>query len=185
MKALTIVALCTGLAAAPLLARAADLVLFDNAGRPVAVLVPQETPTMAGLADPWFAEQDAIMDRMMRTMDAAFSSGPMPLDPAGLGRMSPGSTVITTSFSDGRTSCTRTMRYEQRGNAPPVVNVSQTGDACGTLRGPGTDPGHTTTTVPAALPAPDAAAPSALPGEAKLIRVMDRHPTAKPLTHRG
>ena len=195
MKPFTIAALCAGLAAAPLIAKAADLVLYDGAGRPVAVLVSTAEPTAlpafpAGL----FTEQDAILDRMMqnmRTMQAAFSSGTMPMLPAALGSQ-PGSTVVMTSFTDGRSSCSRTVTYEQRGSGAPVVQVRQTGDACGGL--PAMREGATLP-VAAPEPAPKLRAPDPLAPEEivpaptsrspQLIRVDYRHPVNKPAVHHG
>jgi hypothetical protein len=118
MKSLAIVAVCAGLAAAPIVAKAADLVLFDAAGRPVAVLVPTAETAATMMPTDIFAQQDAMLNRMMQTMtrmDAAFMSGPLSMDPAAFGNGQPGSTVITTSFSDGRSSCSRTVTYDQRG----------------------------------------------------------------------
>ena len=183
MKPLSIAALCVGLAAVPLVAKAADLLLVDASGQPVAVLVPSAEQTM-GPAE-MFAQQDAILDRMMQTMsrmNAAFMSGPMSMDPATFGNAQPGSAVIITSFSDGRSSCSRTVTYDQRsgGGGSPVVQVRQTGDGCGSLPVPPTG-----ATVPAALPS-DAAPHSfgpANPNSPQLTHVVYRHAVVKSRPH--
>ena len=186
MKSLTIAALCAGLVAVPLVGRAAELVLFDGVGQPVAVLVPTGAPLdMPGFPAGLLARQDAMMDRMMQTMQAAFDDAPSGLATAAFGPMQPGSTIVTTSFSDGHTSCSRTISYEQRGNAAPLMKVSQTGDACDMLASPGRP-----STVPAALPerapAPEMVAPAQIrPNGLDLIRVSYHHPARKPVLHRG
>ena len=186
MKSLTIAALCAGLAAVPLAAKAAELVLCDDAGRPVAVLVPAAAPLdMPGFPSGLFAQQEAMINRMMQTMEAGFDGGPIGLSPAEFGSMQRGSTIVTTSFSDGQNSCSRTITYEQRGNAAPLMRVSQSGGGCDALPAPGR-----TTPVPAALPdrvpapAPDMVAPQQVrPTGPDLIRVSYRHPAPKPTLH--
>jgi hypothetical protein len=182
MKSLAIVAVCAGLAAAPIVAKAADLVLFDAAGRPVAVLVPTAETAAPMMPTDIFAQQDAMLNRMMQTMtrmDAAFMSGPLSMDPAAFGNGQPGSTVITTSFSDGRSSCSRTVTYDQRGGGgSPIMQVRQTGDGCDAL--PGSPAGGA---VPAALPsepAPRTFTPAINPNSPQLIHVAYRHPVVKP-----
>ena len=182
MKPFAVAALCAGLAAAPLVAKAADLVLFDASGSPVAVLVPEAAAIPSGLLQ----QQDAVLDHMtqsMRDMEAAFSASTLPLDPAGFGRLQTGAAVVTTSFSDGRNSCSRTITYKQRDGGGPLVQVRQTGDACGELF-PGAEPGS----VPVALPedaTPQRVVPHDNPSSPKLIRVDYRHPVGKPHPTRG
>ncbi len=135
MKTLMIAGLCAGLTAAPLAVRAADFVLYDQVGQPVAVLVPVATPSILAdqvgfpVAD-LFAEQDAMLRRMMVDMQAVQAAA----DPAA--DIRPGSTVMVSSFSDGRTSCSRTVTYQMRTGAAPLINVSQTGDGCGPASAP-------------------------------------------------
>ena len=115
-----------------------------EAGLPIAM-----TPTgMAGL-DAAFrqmdaqldAQIDAQMDRMMAMATSGFAvRSPDRMIPAALGNAPlHGSSVVVTSFSDGRHSCTQRMTYAGNG-AAPVVQTS--GDACGA--------------VPAGLPTPAA-----------------------------
>ncbi len=188
MKSLTIAALCAGLAAIPLAAKAAELVLIDATGRPVAVLVPATAPLdMPGFPSGLFAQQEALMNRMMQTMEAGFDGAPIGLSPAEFASVQPGSTIVATSFSDGHDSCSRMITYEQHGNAAPVMKVSQTGDGCDALPAPGR-----TVPVPAAAPerapapAPDRVAPEQFgPTGPNLIRVSYRRPTPKPALHHG
>jgi hypothetical protein len=192
MKPIAVAALCAaGLLAAPLAAKAAEYLLVDaNTGEPVAVVAG---PTMPVAMPDIFAEQDAIMAHMvreMRAMEAAFASGPAfaapagGLTPAALAGMTPGSTIVTTSFSDGSQSCSRTVVYEQNGRGAPIAHVSQTGDACSALPAiSGATP------VPAALPdemaPPERVVPAANPDSPKLIRVDYRHPVTQPAPKRG
>ena len=173
MKTLMIAGLCAGLTAAPLAVRAADVVLYDQVGQPVAVLVPVATPSILAdrvgfpVAD-LFAEQDAMLRRMMVDMQAA-------ADPAA--GIRPGSTVMVSSFSDGRTSCSRTVTYQMRTGAAPLINVSQTGDGCGPASAPAAQ-----ATTPAAEPA--APVPQA-PGGTRLYQIDYRQPNSTTATHRG
>ncbi|WP_158741999.1 hypothetical protein [Acidisphaera sp. L21] len=198
MKKIVLAGLCAGLAAAPLMARAADLLLVDAAGRPVAIVPMMQveaTPMpqmpamqMPGLHDVGFpvagifAQQDALLRRMMGDMQA-MSNFNMPA--ADSAAMPPGSTVIVSSFSDGHGSCSRTATYRAQPNgAAPIMNVSQTGDACVALPGGGVTGPSPRATTPVA--APEEAAPRpALPGNTRLYRVDYRHPTQAPATHRG
>ena len=84
MRFATVAALCAGLAAAPLVAEAATLVLFDGSDQPVAVVVPMAAPPLPSAL---FARPDLAMADMlgpMRAMEAAFGSAPLGMDPAGL-----------------------------------------------------------------------------------------------------
>jgi hypothetical protein len=213
MKKIVLAGLCAGLAAAPLMARAADLLLVDAAGRPVAIVpmmqveatpmqqmsamqmptmqmptMQMPTMPMPGLHDVGFpvagifAQQDALLRRMMGDMQA-MSNFNMPA--ADSAAMPPGSTVIMSSFSDGHGSCSRTVTYRAQPNgAAPIMNVSQTGDACVALPGGGVTGPSPRATTPVA--APEEAAPRpALPGNTRLYRVDYRHPTQAPATHRG
>ena len=187
MKSFTIATLCVGLVVAPLVAKAADLVLFDGLGRPVAVIMPQAAPlAMPAIPADLFDQQDASLGRMMqamRTMEAAFSSNPMSLDPAAFGPLQPGVAEITTSFSDGHSFCSRTVTYQQQNGGEPIIQVRQTGDSCTALpaasrRG----------TVPAVLPedaAPQQAVPQDNPNSPKLIRVEYRHRVHQAQPSRG
>ncbi|MEJ1978587.1 MAG: hypothetical protein WDN49_23210 [Acetobacteraceae bacterium] len=72
-----------------------------------------------------------------RTIEAALRQ--MPQGGSGV------SSVIVTSFSDGRSTCTRRVTYTGNG-AAPKVDVSATGDGCTRAGIPAGD------SVPAALP---------------------------------
>ena len=185
MRTLTIAGLCAALAAVPLIAKAADLVLYDQAGQPVAVLVPVarsslppmlEQPlgfSLAGL----FAQQDALIRGMMTDMQAVEATT-LP-DPATMG-VGPGSTIVVSSFSDGRSSCSRTVIYQARPGAAPLVNVSQTGDACGAP--PAANP---RAVVPAAEPEAPVAPRVAVPAAPRLYQIDYRHRVTAPQAHRG
>ena len=190
MKRLTTAALCAGLAALPLSGRAADYLLFGPSDEPVAIMVPiDSSPRMMmppGFPADLFAQQAAMMNQMLsnlRAMDAA-----VPFGAAGFPAVMPqqaglsGGTIVVSSFSSGHGTCSRTVTYEGRPNAAPVVQVRQTGDACGALPPEG-QPG----TVPAALPdtKPEAAPEPAVLNTPHLIRVDYRHPERAAATHRG
>ena len=194
MRKVTLAALCAGLVSLPF-ALQAQTVLYDQSGHPVAVLVPVREAlapldaTVAGL----FAQQDAVMDRMMADMRRLDAVSAMP-DPdraleAGFGSMPGASSVVFSSFSAGDGSCSRTVTYEDRGGAAPVVKVSQTGDACGELPRPGsatlpaasTDGGSTG--VERATPSPQVVPQAS--GRLGLIRVDYRHPVRPPARHRS
>ena len=193
MRKVTLAALCAGLVSLPLALRA-QTVLYDRGGQPVAVLVPvREALAPVGTVADLFAQQDAIMDRMMADMRRLDAVPAMP-DPAraieaAFGGMPGASSVVFSSFSAGSGSCSRTVTYQDRGGAAPVVKVSQTGDACGALPQPGS------ATIPAALPDASspgreraAPAPQMVPqpnGGPRLIRVDYRHPVRPSASHRG
>ncbi len=180
MRILTIAGLCAGLAVAPLAAQAADLVLYDAAGHPVATLVPMQAALLpdqdvglplAGL----FAQQDVLLQRMMSDMQALQTGAISGLNPADV---APGMTVVMSSVSDGRSACSRTVSYQMRPGATPVVQVSQTGDGCGGAAAPAVTPRDTT---PVAEPAIPTVRPH--PGP-RLYQIDYRHPvTARPPTH--
>ena len=196
MKRLAIAGLCAGLLAAPLIAKAAEYVLVDQTGEPVAVVVPlsehavmpmQMGFPMAGLpmqigfpVANMFAQQDAMIRRMMSdfsslpTMGAELPSGAVP---------GAGSTITISSFSSANGSCSRTVVYSGQANGgAPVMHVSQTGDACGAL--PAVNP---QAAVPAAEPETERAAPpvSHVPGGTKLYQIDYRHHKAAAPALRG
>ena len=121
MTRFAIAGICAAILAAPLVAKAGELVLVNAAGQPVAILLPVAQPRMMPAALPMadiFAQQDAMMTRMMNDLralqDAAFAS-PNPVMNA-----APGSTLMVSSFSSGQGSCSRTISYEaQPGGAAP------------------------------------------------------------------
>jgi L-aminopeptidase/D-esterase-like protein len=184
MKKFTVAALCAGLLAAPLVAKAAELVLVNSAGQPVAVVVPVAEPmampmmpTAFPIAD-IFAQQDAMMRRMVSDMQAlqaaAFAA------PIGQMNAGPGSTMVISSFSSGRGSCSRTISYEaQPGGATPIVHVQQTGNACGAMPAP-----NPRATVPVAEPEQEQVAPKpATPGGTRLYQIDYRHKVRTPELH--
>ncbi len=197
MKKLAVAGLCAGLLASPLIAKAAELLLVNSAGQPVAIVVPMAQtmpmPSVFPMAD-IFAEQDAMMRRMMndiQTLQTAAFASPRGMIPAGMGlngiNPGPGSTLVMSSFSSGQGSCSRTISYEgQPGGAAPIVHVQQSGNACGAL--PVMNP---RATVPVAEPeqiAPErehVAPTPATPGGTQLYRIDYRHKVTAPQTHRG
>jgi hypothetical protein len=177
MKKFAITALCAGLLAAPLAVRAAELVLVNSAGEPVAVVVPVGQPMampMMPAAFPMadiFAQQDAMMRRVMNEMQAlqqAAFAAPV----AG-----PGSTMVMSSFSSGQGSCSQTISYQaQPGGAAPIVHVQQTGNACGALPTP-----NPRATVPVAEPEQEQVVPKpTTPGGTRIYQIDYRHKVAQP-----
>jgi len=170
-----------------------QVVLYDIAGHPVALLTPLTAGTpvpnsirpaaQTVLAMDPFAQMDAMMDAMMARMDRiaampfqAGAGGPMTIDmPAGAGQV-----FISTFSSGGHGSCSQTVTYRTDGSGQPKVDVRQTGDACGALTVPG---GRT---VPAALPEPQPetlAPPAVTPGQ-RIYNIDYRQPAkVKPALH--
>ena len=200
MKNVAKLALFAGLVAAPLSLRAADLVLFSPAGQPVAVVqMPAEAVMLprpidfpvAGL----FAQQDAMIRRMMDDVhalataslfdDNGVESASAPeFAPGAVGAASPGSMVMISSFSDGKTLCSRTVSYQTRPNAAPLVRVSQTGSACGALPAPSSAP--ITVSEPDQPRAVSPEQPRTLsPNGPRLYRIDYRRPVAGPHADRG
>lgn len=111
--------------------------------------------------EPMGMDPDRLMQAAMRDMTQGMANGTM-------------RSVVVTSFSDGRGSCTRRVVYD--GSGAPKVQVSATGDAsCGPLASPNA-------TRPAAAPRIETPAPS----PARTWRVMNQtNPDlAAPGTHR-
>ena len=198
-------------------ARAAEpsgVTLYDAASRPVATLVPVLVePPLAQVAsvDPMLsligemdalmpnagallAQQQAIMRRMTAEMQAATrlaTGGGLTEAAIRPDAVPPGgeTQVVVTSFSSGRGSCSRTVRYAYPGDGGrPAAAVQQVGDACGALPGPGAD------SVPVALPtAPErtlrpqaAPRPRMAPDGTRLIRADYRRPIpTAPRTQHG
>jgi hypothetical protein len=100
----------------------------------------------------------ADMQRGFATQEAAF--GALPRTEGGV------TSVVVTSVSNGHGTCTQRVTYAGNG-APPVVQVSSTGDACASAG------------MPAATP--DTQAPAG--GTPHLIQVQDKARRIAPLTY--
>jgi hypothetical protein len=204
MKKVAKLALFAGLVAAPLSLRAADLVLFSPTGQPVAVVqMPSEAVMLPSPIDfpaaGLFAQQDAMIRRMMDDVHALATASPFgdnglesafapQFAPVVAGAGSPGSMVMISSFTDGRTSCSRTVSYQARPNAAPLVQVSQTGSACAALPAAGSAP--ITVSEPDQPRPPPLEQPRLAPhpmGSAgpQLYRIDYRHPVAAAHADRG
>ena len=180
MRLLAAAALVAGFAATPIGTKAADLLLIDSTGHPVGIVVTAPL-SLSSIPATLFDEQDALLAGMMRRVEAAFD----PAAPAGLASfkpLQPGAAVITTSFSDGRTSCSRTVTYEQTGRAAPIVQIHQSGTGCGALP-PAGDSSPTPVALPA--PAPGVVNPPAPSTKPQLTRVDYRHPAPGPAIRKG
>jgi hypothetical protein len=141
----------------------AGVVLYDAAGRPVALLsplagVPTDDPALQAIRSiensmAWpmpfafppagfFAQEQAMFQRLMNEMQQLTS---MPIMPdrtiEAMLRPAPGtqgevSRIVVTSVSNGRGSCSETVRYSYPGSGTqPQVTVRRVGDACGALTG--------------------------------------------------
>ncbi len=187
MRKPAVAALFAGLVLLPVASNADTILydLYDRAGHAVAVLVPvaEATAVPDMPADP-FAALLAQQDAAVRQMLAFQAAGTQP-DGAGagaveaaLGGMPGGSSVIVSSFSSGEGSCSQTVTYDDRGGAAPVVQVRQSGDACGAFSRQGSG------TVPAALPPSDPAtqSPDAVPAPRSGPKLIEAgyHAKAKP-----
>jgi hypothetical protein len=169
-----------------------QVVLYDFAGHPVAVLTPLAAGAQAPLQrrpmavesvlarDP-FAQMDAMMDAMMARMTTlaampfpAGASFPMNVDmPSG-----PGQVFISTYSAGGHGSCSQTVTYRSDGSSQPKVEVRQTGDACGALAAPD---GRS---IPAALPQPQPETPPVADPSQRLYNIDYRHTAkVKPALH--
>jgi hypothetical protein len=87
------------------------------------------------------AQQQAAMNRMIADMDSLMATA-MP-DPEqmlrsvmqGMPQVAPGSGVVVTSISTGSGTCSQTITYGYPGvGGQPTVKISNSGNACGTLR---------------------------------------------------
>jgi hypothetical protein len=105
------------------------------------------------------------MDQMMANMQRSFAMQDAAMrDSLQTGGSMTG--VVVTSFSNGHGTCTRRITYGGNG-APPVVQVSSTGDACASAGLPATAP---------EIQAPKPAAP-------RLIEVQNHTHTRAPLVY--
>jgi hypothetical protein len=156
-------------------------VLYDAAGRPVAVLVPLETAAPAAVPAPELdpllrlaAAEDAMMAGMLARLHALAAALAAPESLA----LPPGTRAVVSTFMlDGRGVCGRTVTYEGDGSGAPVVRVRESGSGCGSA-GPQPDAGA----APAAA-APEPAAPAV--ETPRLIRAGYRHLPAPPTAARG
>ena len=136
------------------------LILPAAAARTVTEAVPTPSFPAGFPVLHMIAEQNAMMQRMMaqqmRVMDQLTMSMPNPAQiiHAALGqlsqhRLAPGTSVVTTTVSDGHGVCRETVTYRMTPNgAQPQVHVMRTGNDCGALTTTG--PVDTTQTMPAA-----------------------------------
>jgi len=148
-----------------------------------AMTAPLVNTLPAPMASPlvsMIAEQDAMMRRMIATMNA-MSAMPMP-DPErvlaaamrGVPQPGRGTGVFLTSVSSGRGVCSETITYNYPANGGrPQVHVARRGDGCGavTMQGPAT---------PAAAPFAPRAIPSPAPRGAP-PRVWTARDSARPI----
>ena len=123
------------------------------------------------------AEMNSLMQAALRSFDGLAMPAPDQAIEAAL-RAAPagaGSSVIVTSFSDGRHTCTQRVTYAGNGTAP-LVRTS--GDACGSMRHDGP--------TPAAEPGSEAPEQRpVLSPQGRTIQVMNHRPvTARPATAR-
>ncbi len=90
------------------------------------------------------AQQEAMMQRMFADMDSLMGTT-LP-DPEqmirsvmqGMPQAPAGSSVVVTSITTPSGTCSQTITYGYPGNdSPPVVNVSSSGNACGTIHSSG------------------------------------------------
>jgi hypothetical protein len=119
-------------------------------------------------------QMDQQMDQMMADMQRSVAS-PAWIDPnrmidaamQGMPQQTgPVAGVVVTSFSDGHGTCTQRVTYSGNG-APPVVQISSTGNACASAGMPTATPTEST---------PRPVAPY-------LIQVQDRSRAPAPLTY--
>ncbi len=166
---------CLGLLGGAVLAVGIDAARAQNAVMPVVVypapgvvlVMQQAAPDPFAVMRQMDAQMDAQMGQMMAQMQAnmatlAAQTAAQTSAPTTAG---PVAGVVVTSFSDGRTSCTRRIVYPGDGG-PAKIAVSETGNGCAGLGVDG--PGVTT---PAAVPLPASPAPRANP---PVLVVADR-----------
>jgi hypothetical protein len=117
---------------------------------PAGAAAPMPDPVaMIQQMDAQMAQMSAQMQAQLQ--QAAALQATMPAMPVANGSYSG---VVVTSFSDGQHSCTERVVYPASGSAQQV-QVSETGNACGSLGGV---PGVTPTAAPVrAVPIPTAA----------------------------
>ena len=88
------------------------------------------------------AQQDAMLNRMMADMDSLVATMPDPQQMIrsvmqGMPQVTPGAGVVVTSITTGRGTCSQTITYGPGNGVQPMVRVSSTGDACGSIRSSG------------------------------------------------
>jgi hypothetical protein len=89
---------------------------------------------------PVFTQQDSIVRRIIADMDPLMSM-PMPnlqqmirSVMSGIPQVAPGSSVVMTSISTSKGTCSQTITYNYpAGGGAPVTKESQSGNACGAL----------------------------------------------------
>lgn len=113
------------------------------AGQPATAVEQVAADRMMAAANAMFREMAVEMNAMQQQM-AAFAAMPMPSpqqiiqaagSPGGWISVAPGTGVAFTSVSNGRGSCSETITYSySRSGSRPIVHVSHSGNACGTVR---------------------------------------------------
>lgn len=112
------------------------------AGQPATAVEQVAADRMMAAANAMFREMAVEMNAMDQQM-AALAAMPMPSPEQviqaalGSGRwvpVQPGNEMVYTSFSNGRGSCSETITYSYSRSGQPIVHVSHSGNACGTVR---------------------------------------------------
>lgn len=118
-------------------------------GQPVSAVERVAAERMMTAANAMFREMAVEMNAMQRQM-ATFMAIPMPSPqqiiqsaqgPGGWVSVAPGTGMVITSVSNGRNSCSETITYSfARSGSRPIVRVSHSGNACGTVQFNGVGP---------------------------------------------
>ncbi|MGH7153003.1 MAG: hypothetical protein ACREF3_03665 [Acetobacteraceae bacterium] len=118
-------------------------------GQPATAVEQVAADRMMAAANAMFREMAVEMNAMQRQM-AAFMAMPMPSPqqiiraaqgPGGWGSAAPGTGMVFTSVSNSSGSCSETITYSySRTGSRPIVHVSHTGNACGTVQTDGVAP---------------------------------------------